>query len=502
MFLLWFSHLACNAPDATPEPPQDPLPPAQPAEVRPGPRSGPSHPGPARAPRAPTRPGVTWTEALAVEVELIPAKGSCADEDGDGSFHALACPGASPARLDCDDADPLVTADTERWVRPGPFLMGSDVVEAGDDESPVHVVHLAGYCMDRDEVTAAQFSAWLKRSRRRPQGADLRSLTASGDVVSGREQHPASGVTWSEATSYCRAQGKLLPTEAQWEKASRGGCELGASPTRCDRDDLRIYPWGNTAPSCGRANHQSSSGGPPTPCVGDTLPVGSLPEGNGPYGHRDLSGNVWEYVSDSYHPSVYSANRTRVDPAGPRGGSFHVLRGGGWSTFSTNMRAANRFHDLVMGSGAGFRCVRSVAAPIYDPVTPLSLVTLSGTISFPPPLDEAATPVSLSGRAIYVTAFAKSDLRPDGTPILGRSPSAEIRLEPDGQPQLNFTLRVPQGRVYLIQVALDDGSSGGLMPASGSGGVGSLEKPITADADTDGLSIFLTKPTRPSPGRP
>lgn len=481
--LLWLALIACD----------DASPPADPTTAAPPPAS-------ARRARAPAqKPGATWTDALAVEVDLIPAAGACPDGDGDKSFHALDCPGASPARLDCDDTDPSVNPETERWVRPGPFLMGSDLAEAGDDEAPVHVVQLSGYCMDRDEVTAAEFSAWLRRRRRRPQSPDIENVRPDGSVVEGKERHPVSGVTWAEARAYCRDQGKELPTEAQWEKAARGGCELGSNPTRCDKDDLRMYPWGNQAPDCDRANHQLSTTGAPQLCAGQTLPVGTLSAGNGPYGHRDLAGNVWEYVRDSYHPSVYSANRTRTDPSGPEGGTFHVLRGGGWSTFSTNMRAANRFHDLVMGSAAGFRCARPDKDPQPDPVAPLALVTLSGTLSLAPPAPDAAPP-PLEGRALYVTAFSKSDLGPGGAPIPGRSPSAEVRITPDGKPAVAFALQVPQGREYVVQASLDDGSSGGPMPASGSGGVGQLEAPVVADADIKGLQIVLSEvPGGPPP---
>ena len=480
--LLWLTLLACEQPPPTQG---DPPAVAAPPVGLPGSQA---HNRPQQQ-----RPGTTWTEALAVEVDLIPAAGACPDEDGDGSFHALGCPGASPARLDCDDTDPAVTPETERWVRPGPFLMGSDLAEAGDDEAPVHAVEMSGFCLDRDEVTAEAFSAWLKRRRRRPQGTDLRNINTDGSVVAGRERHPVEGVTWSEAAAYCRDQGKELPTEAQWEKAARGGCELGDNRTRCDKSDLRLYPWGSSQPTCEHANHQRSAGGPPQPCVGDTLPVGSLPAGNGPYGHRDLAGNVWEYVSDSYHPGVYSSDRARSDPAGPRGSGPRTLRGGGWSTFSTNMRAANRFHDLVMGSATGFRCARPDADSVYDPVAPLALVSLSGSLTGTPPGPDAE-PTPLSGRAAYVTAFARSDLDPGGAPILGRSPVAEVRLEPDGSAQLDFTLRVPEGGTYVIQASLDDGSSGGPMPASGSGGVGQLKAPVVADADVEGLQIVLAPP--------
>ena len=82
-----------------------------------------------------------------------------------------------------------------------------------------------------------------------------------------RNDHPAEGVTWKEANDYCNAKGQSLPTEAQWEKAARGGCELGDDANMCDPTDLRAYPWGNDAPTCELANHQLSASGLPKLCV-------------------------------------------------------------------------------------------------------------------------------------------------------------------------------------------------------------------------------------------
>ena len=188
-----------------------------------------------------------------------------------------------------------------------------------------------------------------------------------------REDHPAEGVTWKEAYDFCVTNGKSLPTEAQWEKAARGGCELGDDATKCDPSDLRAYPWGNDTPSCELANHQLSASGLPKLCVSNTQTADELPQGTGPYGHTHLAGNIWEYVADVWHPTVYSTEM-RSNPAGVQSGDVHVLRGGGWNTFSTNMRAANRFHDLVMGSASGFRCARSFVKQEYDDVEPLRIL--------------------------------------------------------------------------------------------------------------------------------
>jgi len=376
-------------------------------------------------------------------------------------------------------------------VPAGAFLMGSESTHAGRDEQPVHVVRLSGYCLDESEVSVADFAAWLREQGRRAEGSDLRSMTPEGVVEEGRGDHPAEGVLWTEAHAYCASTGRTLPTEAQFEKAARGGCELGDDPVSCDPADLRPYPWGTAAPSCDRANHQTTVGGFPELCASDTLPVGSGDNGRGPYGHRHLSGNVWELVSDTWHPGVYGSGAPRSDPAGPSSGDMHVLKGGGWNTFSTNMRAANRFHDLVMGSATGFRCARSAVDPVPDPVDPLAMVSLTGTVT--------SARGAVAGRALYVTAFdvADTDAR-TGMLAPGRSPVAEVRLVPDGGAKQAFELRVPAGSSYIVSAALDDGSGGDkddYISASGSGGFGPADQnPVRADGAVSGLSIRMLAP--------
>ena len=175
---------------------------------------------------------------------------------------------------------------------------------------------VSGYCLDVNEVSAGDFDSWLTANQRRPAGLDIRNYTDDGQFDSSRAVYPAEGVTWDEATDYCKALQKTLPTEAQWEKASRGGCELGSDPNACDQKDLRPYPWGFDAPTCALANHQLSTGQMPQLCHSDTLPLNQDHAGTGPYGHAHLSGNVWEYVQDSWHPKTYLST-SRTDPSGP-----------------------------------------------------------------------------------------------------------------------------------------------------------------------------------------
>ena len=120
-------------------------------------------------------------------------------------------------------------------------------------------------------------------------------------------------------------------------KAARGGCERGDSE-RCEESNLP-YPWGSDAPTCAFANHQLSTSFPPSLCHSDTVKSAQSAK-LGPYGHRHLAGNVWEFVADVWHPETYadrakkSASQLILNPQGPtpQADSFHVLKGGGWNT--------------------------------------------------------------------------------------------------------------------------------------------------------------------------
>lgn len=422
----------------------------------------------------------SWNSALALPVDPPPqATGEpCPDSDSDGFQDIWSCPFLPASQADCDDDDPQTTPATEIWVPAGPFLMGSASSEAGADERPVHAVVLSGYCLDRDELSKQVFEDWRE-------GRPANDRAVAGDT-------PAEGVTFEEAAAFCESAGKRLPTEAQWEKAARGGCELGQDPRACDISDLRPYPWGVEPPSCERANHRLTITGAPQArlCEGRAGAVDRA-LGVGPYGHRNIAGNVWEWVSDWYHPALYPSGVTRKDPLGPESGGLHTLRGGSWNTFSTNMRVANRFTSNLEGSSVGLRCARGWAVGTRDNVKPLTTARVLGEVWRPQG--------PITGKALYVSAFDIRDLDPAGqAPLPGRSPVAEVRMVPANTDRVAFKLEIPKGVEVLIMTSLDAGEppQGAGAPPSASGGFARSDKTFKVTSDLDGIVIRLGEAQR------
>ncbi len=236
-------------------------------------------------------------------------------------------------------------------VPAGPFEMGSET--GSDDEQPVHTVTLDDFYIDQFEVTNAQYAECLEAGVCQP----TTDTTAFASSYSRRiyygnpefDNYPVIYANWSEAKEYCEWRGARLPTEAEWEKAARGGLEG------------KLYPWGDEAPICDAGAENGAKFDDNDDCNDtDTAQVGSYSH-NG-YGLYDMAGNVWEWVNDWYDPQYY-ATSPEENPTGPEDGEFPVLRGGSWGNYAERLRVSDRrINDPLSGSlNIGFRCAKSVS---------------------------------------------------------------------------------------------------------------------------------------------
>ncbi|MEO8680244.1 MAG: formylglycine-generating enzyme family protein [Vicinamibacterales bacterium] len=254
-----------------------------------------------------------------------------------------------------------------RFVRipGGEFSMGSD--EGDDDERPSHTVHVDAFYVSTHSVTVEQYGEFTKETGHGvPAVRDLplvvtpaheavfRELAApyvwrGGDPPRERARHPVTLVTHGDATAYCRwLSGRIgrlvrLPTEAEWERAARGGL------------NAQRYPWGDDV-DASRANFL------PDPALKrhrGTRPVGCYPPNA--LELYDMSGNVWEWVADWYRADAYR-NADDRNPRGPGSGTLRLVRGGSWVTHDVQqLRCAHR-HKVPPDTYAysiGFRVVYS-----------------------------------------------------------------------------------------------------------------------------------------------
>ena len=200
----------------------------------------------------------------------------------------------------------------------GEFQMGS---KAAEDEIP-HTVHLSAFTIDKFEVTQEQFEKVMENNPSDFHGKNL----------------PVEQVTWFEGRDYCKAVGKRLPTEAEWEKAARGGTDTIYYWGDAINGDYAWY-WDNSQ----RISH----------------PVGTRKPNA--FGLHDMSGNVWEWVADYYEDTYYSSG-PKENPKGPFTSKYRVIRGGSWRDLSDFLRTTRRNYDLPAGrfNHIGFRCAKSL----------------------------------------------------------------------------------------------------------------------------------------------
>jgi formylglycine-generating enzyme len=230
---------------------------------------------------------------------------------------------------------PLTIEDYTAQMIPipaGEFLRGSDALP---DQTPQTKITLKAFSIGIVPVTVAMYEEFCKTGKAKmPDGPSF-------DPKWEKKTHPMVNLTWDEAKFYATANGLLLPSEAQWERAARG-------------TDGREYPWGKDWDST-KCQCSKSTGGD----SGGTAPVGSYPGGASPDGVLDMAGNVWEWCEDWYQEDWYS-KAAKSDPPGPEGGEYRVLRGGSWrnnvpAIFRCAYRNGNR--PGIRSSSRGLRLV-------------------------------------------------------------------------------------------------------------------------------------------------
>ena len=217
-------------------------------------------------------------------------------------------------------------------VPPGMFTMGctaSNQYGCNSNENPTHLVTLTqAFYMGRYEVTQGQWVAKM--------GGNPSYFAGQSDSAS----RPVEQVSWNTIQGYLSATGMRLPSEAEWEYACRAGTTTAFNNGSSDDASVGTIAW------------YLSNSGNQTHVVG-----GKAANALGLY---DMSGNVYEWVSDWYDGTYYSVSPS-TNPLGPVSGSYRVLRGGSWNGLTNYVRSSYRSVNTpaITGGGIGFRVARA-----------------------------------------------------------------------------------------------------------------------------------------------
>ena len=212
-----------------------------------------------------------------------------------------------------------------KFIPAGEFIMGSADIKGNACEHPQHKVYLDEYYIDEHEIKAEDYYQFCVATGKK----------FPYQVVQDNATRPVINVTWEDASAYCQYYGERLPTEAEWEKACRGGI-------------YSEYAFGN-ALLPNQANFNS---------INFTTKIESYKPNN--FGLFDMHGNVYEWCNDWYGENYYKISE-KVNPKGVKTGKYKVIRGGAWNSNSDDCRSAarNKYFYKDATKFIGFRCACS-----------------------------------------------------------------------------------------------------------------------------------------------
>ncbi len=225
----------------------------------------------------------------------------------------------------------------------------------GEFESPIREVFVSDFLMDETPVTNKSFAFFVEQTGHvttaesvgfamgyvEGKMTKVNGLSWRTYAIEDRALHPVVLVSWADAMTYATWVGLDLPTEAEWEKAARGGLIQ------------QLYPWGNYSPDARMCNfNRTTVDLPATNAVGSHAPNA--------FGLSDMAGNVWNWCKDWFDESYY-AQGNHSDPQGPEAGTHKVRRGASFNIIQDfRLRCANRgaFAPADYAINVGFRCVK------------------------------------------------------------------------------------------------------------------------------------------------